>query len=266
MKRLFSSLIILAIVLIVFILGNTYIVDICISAVALRCLYELFHAFKQKGHHPVTWIGYLAAVSISFIHVIPKGHILILVGAIISITMLVSFILVIIKKTKTDVVDIAITFFSVCYIVLFLMFVSIIRDMNDGIWLIWYVFIASWMTDMFAYETGRVMGKHHFTEISPNKTLEGCVGGTIGAVTCMLAYSLILNQFMGFNINCWIILIAGIILSIIGQIGDLSASAIKRYSGIKDFSNLIPGHGGMLDRIDSLIFIAPFAYLLFVIM
>ena len=265
MKRFFSSLIILLIVLVVFILGNTYVIDVFTSMTTILCIYELFNAFKQKGHNPVSWIGYIAAASISFIHLIPKEHILVLVGAIISITILVSFILVITKKTKTDVIDIAITFFGVCYIVLFLMFIPIIREMKNGVWLIWYVFIASWMTDIFAYETGRAIGKHHFTEVSPNKTLEGCIGGTIGSVVCMIAYTLILNQFLGFNINWIIIMIAGILLSIIGQIGDLSASAIKRYSGIKDFSDLIPGHGGMMDRIDSMIFIAPFAYLLFML-
>lgn len=265
MKRFFSALIILIIVLIVFIFGNTLIVDIFTSLTALLCIYELFHAFEQKGHHPVYWIGYVAAASISFIHLMPKEHILVLIGAIISITILVSFILVITKKTKTNVLDIAITFFGVCYIVLFLMFVPLIRGMENGIFLIWYIFITSWMTDIFAYETGRAIGKHHFTEVSPNKTIEGCIGGAVGSVVCMIAYTLILNQFFGFNINCLIILIVGIILSIIGQIGDLSASAIKRYSGIKDYGDLIPGHGGMMDRIDSMIFIAPFAYLLFTI-
>lgn len=265
MKRLLSAIIMLPLVLVIFIFGNEYVIDAFISVVALRCIYELFHAFQQKGFHPVTWMGYVAAISICFLHIIPREHILFLIGAIIPITILVSFILVLTQRTKTDVIDIAITFFGVCYIVLFLMFLSIIRQMDNGIWLIWYVFIASWMTDVFAYETGRTIGKHHFTPISPNKTIEGCIGGTIGSVICMVVYTLILNYFLPYNVNIIIIILAGIALSVIGQIGDLSASAIKRYVGIKDFSNLIPGHGGMLDRIDSVIFIAPFAYLLMMI-
>lgn len=265
MKRLFSAIVMLPVVLIIFILGNKYVVDIFISIVSLLCIYELFNVFKQKGYHPVTWLGYIASVLICFLHIIPKEHILILIGAIITITILISFILVISKKTKTDIIDVAITFFGVCYIVLFLMFLSIIRQMDNGVWLVWYVFIASWLTDVFAYETGKTIGKHHFTDISPNKTIEGCIGGTIGSTICMVAYTIILNNFFGFNINLFIIVIAGIILSIIGQIGDLSASAIKRFVGIKDFSDLIPGHGGMLDRLDSLIFIAPFAYFLLLI-
>ena len=82
----------------------------------------------------------------------------------------------------------------------------------------------------------------------------------------MILYTVLLNNFAGAEINIALITITGIILSIIGQIGDLSASSIKSYAGIKDFSDLIPGHGGMVDRVDSVIFIAPFAYFLFLFM
>ena len=264
MKRILSSAVLLPIVLIVFILGNKYVVDVFMGIVALRCIYELFHAFEQKGHHPVKWVGYLAAIAIMFIHVIPQKYSLITVAAILPVSILLLFILVLTKKTNTNVIDIAITFFGVCYIVLFLMFMSVIREMENGRFLIWYVFIASWLTDVFAYLTGKTIGKHHFTDISPNKTIEGCIGGTVGSVICIIIYTIILNQFAGFNLNIVLIAFVGIILSIVGQIGDLSASAIKRYAGIKDYSDLIPGHGGMVDRVDSVIFIAPFTYLLFI--
>lgn len=261
MKRVLSSAILLPLVLIIFILGNKYVVDIFIGIVALRCIYELFHAFEQKGHHPVKWIGYLAAIAIMFIHIIPQKFMSITIAAIIPISIVLLFILVLTKKTKTNVLDIAITFFGICYIVIFLMFMSMIREMEYGKFLIWYVFLTSWMTDVFAYLTGKTIGKHHFTDISPNKTIEGCIGGTLGSVICVILYTVLINKFAGFNINIALITIVGILLSIIGQIGDLSASVIKRYAGIKDYSDLIPGHGGMVDRTDSVIFIAPFTYL-----
>ena len=266
MKRVLSAAVLLPLVLIVFISGNTYVVDVFMGIVALRCIYELFHAFEQKGHHPVRWVGYLAAIAIMFIHVIPEHYAKYAVISIIPISVLILFILVLTKKTKTDVIDIAITFFGVCYIVLFLMFMSIIRNMENGKFLIWYVFIASWLTDVFAYLTGKAIGKHHFTDISPNKTIEGCIGGTLGTTLCIILYTVLINKFAGFNINVAVISLIGIVLSIVGQIGDLSASAIKRYAGIKDYSDLIPGHGGMVDRVDSVIFIAPFTYLLFILM
>ena len=139
MKRVLSAAVLLPLVLIVFILGNTYVVDVFMGIVALRCIYELFHAFEQKGHHPVRWVGYLAAIAIMFIHVIPEHYAKYAVISIIPISVLILFILVLTKKTKTDVIDIAITFFGVCYIVLFLMFMSIIRNMENGKFLIWYV-------------------------------------------------------------------------------------------------------------------------------
>lgn len=108
-------------------------------------------------------------------------------------------------------------------------------------------------------------GKHKFTKISPNKSIEGCIGGTVGAVILMILYTYICNTFFGMSIHYIYIGIISIILSIIAQIGDLTASSIKRYIGIKDFGDLIPGHGGMLDRIDSVIFVAPFAYFLLTI-
>ena len=168
------------------------------------------------------------------------------------------------KKAKINIIDTVITFFGICYCVLLLMCMSLIREMENGKFLIWYAFLASWLTDVFAYLVGKAIGKHHFTDISPKKTIEGCIGGTAGSAICIITYTLLINNFAGFNINVTLITLAGILLSIIGQIGDLSASVIKRYAGIKDYSDLIPGHGGMLDRVDSVIFIAPFTYLLFI--
>ena len=122
--------------------------------------------------------------------------------------------------------------------------------------------IAAWGTDIFAYLIGKAIGKHKFSKISPKKSIEGCIGGTIGGVLLVLLYTYVANTFFGVTYSYLFMGIVGLILSLIGQIGDLVASAIKRYVDIKDYSNLIPGHGGMLDRIDSLLFLAPFAYAL----
>lgn len=163
---------------------------------------------------------------------------------------------------KTTIKDIAITLFGICYIPLFLMYMPLLMGSENGKLLVWFIIIAAWGTDIFAYIVGKTIGKHKFSEISPNKSIEGCIGGIIGAIVLTLIYALVINTYLGMNINYLYIAGISILLSIIGQIGDFSASSIKRYVGIKDFSNLLPGHGGMLDRIDSLIFIAPFAYFL----
>ena len=123
--------------------------------------------------------------------------------------------------------------------------------------------LAAWGTDIFAYCIGCKFGKHKFSKVSPKKSIEGCIAGTLGATAMMLIYTAILNNCFSFEYSYLMVGIIGIVLSLIGQLGDFSASCIKRYVDIKDYSNLLPGHGGMLDRIDSVLFIAPFAYMLF---
>ena len=95
------------------------------------------------------------------------------------------------------------------------------------------------------------------------ESIEGAVSGTIGAVLISIVYTIIMNNLYNLGYSYIYVGIATVILSIIGQIGDFAASSIKRYVDVKDYSNLIPGHGGMLDRIDSLMFLAPFAYVIF---
>lgn len=263
-KRITSALLGFPIVAIILIYGNKYLVDICVSAIAIMSLHEYFHSFKkeEKDTRPIRWIAYLSAISIALIHIIPKEYAIPVVGAIIPISILVLFAQVIATNMKYNIKDIAITFFGICYIVIFLMFIPLIREMENGKILIWFVFFAAWGTDVFAYAIGRRFGKHKFSEISPKKSIEGCIAGAVGAAILMLGYTYICNYFWNMNINYVYILGISVILSLVGQIGDFSASSIKRYNGIKDFSNLIPGHGGLLDRIDSVIFIAPFAYFL----
>ena len=102
--------------------------------------------------------------------------------------------------------------------------------------------------------------------MSPNKTVEGAVAGVVGAILFGILFAVLCNTIWGVGINYLLIGIIMAVLSIVGQIGDLAASSIKRYCDIKDFSELIPGHGGMLDRIDSIIFVLPFAFILFSIL
>lgn len=263
-KRVTSALLGFPLVAAILILGNTIVVDIAFAIIAAMSLHEFFNAFKAKAK-PVIWIGYVAAALIAIIHIIPKEHILNVVSVIVPLFIFILFLQVILSNMKTNIKDIAVTFFGICYIPLFLMFIPLLNGLENGKILIWFVLLAAWGTDIFAYIIGKTMGKHKFSKISPNKTIEGCIGGTIGSVILILIYAYICNTFFSLNIGYLSITIIGIILSIIGQIGDFAASSIKRYVGIKDFSNLIPGHGGMLDRIDSVIFIAPFAYFLLIL-
>lgn len=266
-KRIVSGLILFPLVAIILILGNKYIVDIVISLIAIMSIHEFYKAFRTGGKaNPISWIGYVVASLGSLIHVVPINWVLKALGLLLPITILTLFSIVVFSNLKTNIKDIAITLFGICYVVIFLIFIPIIHEnLPNGKFLIWYLCFAAWGTDVFAYAIGKLIGKHHFTEISPNKTIEGCVGGLLGAVTLCTLYTVACQHIFNITFNYANMIIISLLLSIISQIGDLAASTIKRYTGIKDFSNLIPGHGGMLDRIDSIIFIAPFAYFLFLL-
>ena len=263
-KRITSGLLGFPLVLAVLLIGNKIVVDIALAIIALLAMSEYFNAV-EKVSKPVRWLGYVSCFSIAFIHIIPVESLNMVVTLAVPTILTILFAQVIATDMKTNFKDIAYTFIGIFYVVFFMMFVALIDGMNNGKILIWYAIIAAWGTDIFAYIIGKKLGKHKFSKISPNKTIEGCVGGTIGAVIMILIYTIIINNLCGMNINYVLVAGIGLILSLLSQMGDFAASSIKRFTGIKDYSNLIPGHGGMLDRIDSIIFIAPFAYFLLVL-
>lgn len=135
----------------------------------------------------------------------------------------------------------------------------LLRDIpQKGKFVFLFVFIAAWITDTFAYFTGLLFGKHKLIpEISPKKTVEGSVGGILFCTMAFVIYALIIKKIdESINPNIPMLIIGGIISSVIAQIGDLVMSAIKRTRGIKDYGKIFPGHGGVLDRFDSVIAVA----------
>ena len=140
----------------------------------------------------------------------------------------------------------------------------LLRGMAGGAYLFLLPFVGAWVTDTFAYFTGRFLGKHKLAPvISPKKTVEGSVGGIVAAVLVFVLYGLILRRG-GYVPSYWALAMAGLLLSVVSQIGDLALSAVKREYGVKDYGRLFPGHGGVLDRFDSVIATAPL--LLFFVM
>lgn len=138
-------------------------------------------------------------------------------------------------------------------------------DRGLRVFLILYLLFAAWFGDSGAYFVGTFLGKHKLCpEISPKKTVEGFIGGIITVGVVMAITGLIFDFFVfdDIRINYPVVIIVGMVASVFGVLGDLSASVIKREFGVKDFGNLFPGHGGVLDRFDSVIFVAPFVYLI----
>ncbi len=138
---------------------------------------------------------------------------------------------------------------------------------QSGIYYIWIPFILAFLSDSGAYFAGMAFGRHKLCPIvSPKKTVEGLVGGVVLATVSMFAYGLVLQLGFGCRVNYWALLIYGVVGSLGGVFGDLSLSVIKRQTGIKDYGNLIPGHGGILDRFDSVLMTAPITEALLLIL
>ena len=258
LKRITSGFIVAISVAIMLLIPNKYVIGLLLAIIALVAMHEYLKAIS-KVCTPIKWVAYLSCLSVVAVNFIPEQNML-------KSIMLILFANVIATDMKISFKDMSYTLLGICYIPVFISFLTLIDAMQNGKILIGYILISAWGTDVFAYLIGKKFGKHKFSKVSPKKSIEGCIAGTIGAVLIMVLYAVILNRYFQFNYSYMYVIIVGIVLSLIGQIGDFSASCIKRYVDIKDYSNLLPGHGGMLDRIDSVLFLAPFAYLLFTIL
>lgn len=158
-------------------------------------------------------------------------------------------------------------YFSLIYAPVMLSFVFLTRQLENGIYLVWMIFISSWISDTFAYLTGVMIGRHKLAPVlSPKKSIEGSVGGIVGAALFGALFGIYLDSTLGQEQYVMILAVVGGIGSVISQVGDLAASAIKRNHEIKDYGKLIPGHGGIMDRFDSVIFTAPITYFLITIL
>ena len=263
-KRITTTVIGLPIVILFLVLGNKYMLDIAFAIIALIAMHEYAKCVSHKAK-VISWIGYLCAASLSLIHVVSSSTINFVATLGAPILLLILFLHVIISNMKITFQDISFTLMGIAYIFCFILFLPLTYGIEgdiSGKILIWYILFAAWGTDVFAYLIGKYFGKTRFSKVSPNKTVEGCLAGIVSAVMFSLLYTLFINNYFNLEISYVTITIISAVLSVIGQIGDFSASAIKRYFEVKDFSELFPGHGGMIDRIDSVMFIAPFAYLL----
>ena len=273
LKRILTSLIGFPIVIAIIVFGNNTVIDIFFAIVAVIGISEYYGVFeKSKKAKPIKWIGYVAAISIAVLRLFHTQSTLVdeevdminMMFCIVIFSVFVVFFHILNSGMKKNIVDGAVTIFGILYVPVLIMFLPIIHAQKNGIVLLIYVILCGWATDVFAYFAGKIANtkKHKFSKVSPNKSIEGCIAGAIGAVITCLIYAVICNTYFYTNIPYIYIIIISLFLSIIGQIGDFAASSIKRFNDVKDYGNLIPGHGGMLDRIDSIIFIAPIAYVL----
>lgn len=162
---------------------------------------------------------------------------------------------------KYDVNQAAVTGASSIYIAFGFSSLVLLRDLPYGLWLCFLAFIIPWMTDTFAYFCGRAFGKHKLIPtVSPKKTVEGSVGGTLCAILLTLLYGFLVGQFTEATPQYLALALTALAVSLLSQCGDLIMSLIKRKYGIKDYGKIFPGHGGVLDRFDSIIMTAPILF------
>lgn len=260
--RVTSALIGAVFVLIVIFANNPFYLNIAISIVSLIGMHELYTSFSQQKKWPLIVLYYVFALMILSSLFIRDFNI-INSDAIIYVLLTYLMLLCISAVLFNDIIklnDILISFFSLVYSVVFTSHLALIRMLEHGICLIFIPLIGAWMTDTFAYFGGLLFGKHKLIpKISPNKTIEGSISGIIGCILMSFIFAYIIS-FFGYKTNYLNLGIIALTCSILSQFGDLTASMIKRECGVKDFGNIMPGHGGILDRIDSLIFISPIVY------
>jgi phosphatidate cytidylyltransferase len=278
LTRLLSGIVLIAMLFFVLYKGGNVLFFVCIT-LSICGLIELFQVLGLQK----SGLSYIAYIFTIFYYVMvafyqKNGILLFLI-----VFLLLLLMFYVLSYPEYHIKEVAITFFSIIYVAVTFSFIYLIRIIeNTGIYFVWLIFIASWGSDTCAYCIGMLFGKHKLSPIlSPNKTIEGMVGGIIGAGILGFLYSFILNRvninvnmpFLTNSINIYLDIplssiqvgIACAIGSIISMIGDLTASAIKRDYSVKDYGNIIPGHGGVLDRFDSVIFTAPALYFILIL-
>lgn len=253
-QRLVSAMIMLPL-LVLLVLGGLplYVGGLVLMGVALH---EFYNAFDKIQKRPIYEIGYAFVVCMFLANLFAWNT------GVYAFIMFILFLVAIIYvlRQKRDVVEVSLTFSGILYICFCFNYIILISERLDrGHTYVWLVFIIAFLTDTFAYFIGRRFGRHKLMpKTSPKKTIEGSLGGIIGASLSCIIFGLI------FKLPLGIMVLMAFFGSIIAQMGDLIASAVKRYVGIKDYGKLIPGHGGVLDRFDSVLLVAPYVYFVLV--
>jgi phosphatidate cytidylyltransferase len=240
-------------------LGGIYLKGF-ILALSIMALWEFYNALKEKNIKPIKSVGFALVI---LYYILNNNFELMMYVLVIT-----TFILLIIPiiNLKYTFIDVSVTLLGFIYCGILFSFVYLVSAKSSGGFLVWLIFIGSWLSDTSAFYSGKFFGKHKLSpRVSPKKTIEGSIGGLVGATLFSGIFGVVVQGYVNI-MPIYNYFIIGALCGLFGQLGDLVASSIKRYVQIKDYSNLIPGHGGILDRFDSIIFSATvvFYYLTFI--
>ena len=263
--RLISGILLVAAALLTIITGGAVLwtVLLCISVIGAEELYRAMDVHKNGFGllETAACLGILLYYGAAALDFGRYGMM-----AVILALILILFVYVF-TYPKYDAHQIAAAFLGIVYVAVMLSYIYLTRNLENGHFIVWLIFLCSWGCDTCAYCVGMLIGKHKMAPVlSPKKSVEGGIGGIVGAALIGTLYALAINHWGGAGAEVIEYALIGAVGGAISQIGDLAASAIKRYHNIKDYGKLIPGHGGILDRFDSVIFTAPIIYYLAVML
>lgn len=259
--RTITSVFILLVTIPLIIFSEYIIYPIALAALSLIATYEILRALGVEKQYFLSVPAYILSASLPFgcyFVTAEKSQIYLLTIAALMFFYLIYIMGVsVFSRGNISYKIISEVFMSITYVIVSFSSLSIIRyiDKEVGVFWLGLVFIVSWASDSCAYVVGSFIGKHKLIpEISPKKTVEGAIGGIVGAIIAFLLYGLILDLAIpDMEVHYIVLAIYAIILSVVSQLGDLIASLIKREHGVKDYGDILPGHGGIMDRFDSIL-------------
>ena len=258
--RIITAIVAIAVLLPVLIFSQTVALPIALALCAFVAIYEMSACIGLKRAYALTAPLYLLALGLPFLIRYANGidQIRQVIFSAVLLISLYFFAALTFSHGKYKLADVATLFMTAFYILAGFNSIMILRDYElGGKYVYLTVFLGAWVTDTFAYFCGMLFGrggKHKLIpDVSPKKTVEGSIGGIVFCMLSMVIFGLIINAISDFHANYLMLVVGGLLASIVSQIGDLCMSVIKRTYGIKDYGKLFPGHGGMLDRFDSVI-------------
>lgn len=252
----------------VLIFADYVVLPIAAGICAVIALYEMFRCIGVERAYVITVPFYLLALALPLLVDFNLGDHITLMFCAAAFSLLYLFVVLVFSKGKYTLAQTGISLFTALYIIFgFCGIVAVHDHAEGGEYVYLMAFIGAWITDIFAYFCGMLFGrggKHKLIpEISPKKTVEGAIGGVVFCILATVAFGFIVEAVEpSFQANFWALSIGGFLISVVAQIGDLAMSAVKRTYGIKDYGKLFPGHGGMLDRFDSVIAVSVVLYAL----
>lgn len=257
-KRVITGACLVAVLIPLLVFSNTWVFPIAISLISVLCVFEMARCVKLHKNIALTIPLYAFAIAFPLLQRFFANDIsfVVKIAAISGMLYLIYlFAFVVFSHGKILYTDATTLCLTVVYILLGINMLIYIRDFHKGEYIYLLVFIGAWITDTFAYFTGVLFGKHKLIEdVSPKKTIEGSIGGTIFCAISFVVLGLIVGAIdKTVEPNIIFLAISGLLIAVISQLGDLIMSVIKRHYGIKDYGKLLPGHGGALDRFDSIL-------------